>query len=59
VHVPLPIGVTVEPVTVHTPASAGSAVKTTDNPDPAIAETAYARPPAIASCGAVDVKTIV
>ena len=39
VQVPAPMGVTVESVTLHTPASAGSAVNTTGNPDPAVAET--------------------
>ena len=43
VHVPAPIGVTVEPVTAQMPASAGSAVNTTGSPDPAIAETMYVR----------------
>ena len=59
VHVPAPTGATSEPVTVHTPASADAALNTTGSPDPAVAETAYALPPAIASCGVVDVNTIV
>jgi hypothetical protein len=59
VHVPALTGMTVEPVTVQTPASTGSAVNATGNSDPATAETTYARPPAIASCGGVDVKMIV
>jgi hypothetical protein len=59
VQVPAPRGVTVESATLHTPASAGSAENTTGNPDPAVADTTYGCPPAIASCGGVDVKTIV
>ena len=39
VHVPTPMGVTVEPMTAHTPASAEAAVNTTVSPDPAVAET--------------------
>ena len=50
---------TVVPATVHTPALLAAAVKTTGSPEPAVAATTYAGPPAIAAAGGTDVKTIV
>ena len=49
-HVPLPIGVTVEPVTVHTPASAGSVHDVSSRADAEAAATA-----AIERFGHVDI----
>src|SRR4051794_33117802 len=59
VHLPLPSRSTRAPFTRQMPTEVASAVKTTGRPEAAAAEIAYEVPPASASSGGIELKTIV